>query len=123
LGAGEFAFVGVVAGDHTKLVALKALHTAIWLFFAGCTVAIPAAAAMRRFVLAVVLAGFVLVECLVLAANGWRCPITDLASRYTDDRRPNFDIFLPECLARHNKVVFGTIFAVDLVFLIWQFQG
>lgn len=112
-----------MVSDQAKLVALKTLHTAVWVFFVGCIVLIPVAAAMRRFVLAEVLAGLVLVECLVLAANRGRCPITDLASRYTVDRRPNFDIFLPEWLARHNKAIFGSIFAADLVFLIWRFWG
>ncbi len=40
-----------------------------------------------------------LVEVAVLAFNGMRCPLTDLAARYTDDRRDNFDIYLPLWLA------------------------
>jgi hypothetical protein len=45
-----------------------------------------------------------------------RCPLTDLAARYTDDRRDNFDIYLPEWLARHNKRIFGWLFVGGLVF-------
>ena len=71
--------------------------------------------------MAKVLTAFVLAECLVLLINGGRCPLTDVASRYTSDRRANFDIYLPEWLARHNKYVFGTIFLIDLLFLAWQF--
>jgi hypothetical protein len=41
-----------------------------------------------------------------------RCPLTDLAARYTVDRRPNFDIYLPNWLAEHNKVVFGLLFII-----------
>ncbi len=33
--------------------------------------------------------------CGVLAANGGRCPLSDLAARYTDERASNFDIYLP----------------------------
>jgi hypothetical protein len=40
----------------------------------------------------------------VLWLNGWRCPLTDVAARYTDDRRANFDIYLPEWLARYNEL-------------------
>lgn len=105
------------------LVALKLLHTAVWLFFVACIAFIPIASAMRRFVWAEILAGLVLVECAVLASNRGRCPITDAASRYTDDRRANFDIYLPEWLARHNKEVFGLLFVADLVFLGWQFTA
>jgi hypothetical protein len=102
-------------------VVIKALHTAAWLFFVGCIAGIPIAAALHRFLVAKVLTAFVLAECLVLLINGGRCPLTDVASRYTSDRRANFDIYLPEWLARHNKYVFGTIFLIDLLFLAWQF--
>ncbi len=49
-----------------------------------------------------------------LAFKSSRDPV--LASRSTDDRRDNFDIYLPLWLARHNKVIFGTLFAAGLVF-------
>jgi hypothetical protein len=58
----------------------------------------------------------VLLECLVLAANRMQCPLTTIAARYTDDRRDNFDIWLPEWLARHNKRIFGALFAAGVVF-------
>ena len=61
------------------------------------------------------LVGAVLVEVLVLVANRMRCPLTDVAAKFTDDRRDNFDIFLPLWLARHNKRIFGTLFALDLM--------
>jgi hypothetical protein len=32
-----------------------------------------------------------------------------VAERYTDDRRPNFDIFLPLPVARWNKQIFTAI--------------
>jgi hypothetical protein len=51
----------------------------------------------------------VLAEVVVLAVNGWRCPLTGVAARYTDDRRENFDIDLPLWLARHNKRIFGAL--------------
>ncbi len=31
-----------------------------------------------------------------------------VAARYTVDRRDNFGIYLPEWLARHNKLIFGS---------------
>jgi hypothetical protein len=66
----------------------------------------------------------VAVEVLVLAFNRWRCPLTDVAARHTSDRRDNFDIYLPEWLARHNKVIFGTLYVAGLAFLGWAgFSG
>jgi hypothetical protein len=100
------------------------LHTAIWFFFAGCIVAIPFAAAWRQFRLATILTGLVVVERTVLAVNHGRCPLTDLASRYTETRSDNFDIYLPLGLARRNKVIFGMLFAVGELFVLgrWMFS-
>jgi hypothetical protein len=65
----------------------------------GCILAIPAVAWPGRLDHALELTGVVLVEVLVLAWNGMRCPLTGLAARHTADRRPNFDIYLPLRLA------------------------
>ena len=90
----------------------------VWLFFVGCIVAIPVAGARGQFLLAAALTGIILVECAVLVANGWRCPLTDLAARYTEQRTDNFDIYLPLWLARHNKTIFGTLFVVGGLFVL-----
>jgi hypothetical protein len=104
----------------TVLAGVKLLHTAIWLFFAGCIVAIPIAGARRQFLWAAVLTGLVLVECAVLAVNRCRCPLTSLAGRYTEERADNFDIYLPLWLARRNKTIFGTLFIVGELFALGQ---
>ena len=105
-----------------SLSAIKFLHTVIWLFFAGCILSIPFAAGLRLFRLASVLSGLVFVECAVLAMNKGRCPLTDLADRFTEDRPANFDIYLPLWLARRNKAIFGTIFALGELFLFWRWH-
>ena len=43
-----------------------------------------------------------------------------VAARYTDERRANFDIWLPEWLARHNQSIFGTLFVAGLVYTATQ---
>ena len=92
------------------LVIVKLAHTLAWASFAGCIMGLPIAALAGRFRLAALFASATLVETGILAANGWRCPLTDIAARFTDDRRENFDIYLPRWLARHNKAIFGTAF-------------
>ena len=64
--------------------------------------------------------GIVFIEVLVLIANKWRCPLTGVAARYTDDRRDNFDIYLPEWLARHNKLIFGVLYVVGVLVTLRQ---
>ena len=100
------------------MVAIKILHTIVWVFFVCCIVAVPVAAGMHRFALAAVFAGVVLLECLVLAVNRCRCPLTDVAARIAPDDAPNFDIYLPAWVARYNKQIFGTIFVLRGLFAL-----
>ena len=101
----------------SALRAIKLLHTVVWAGFAGCIVAIPVLTFLGRFRLAALLALIVLGEVVVLALNRWRCPLTPIAARYTNDRRANFDIYLPEWLARHNKEIFGPLYLASVVLL------
>ncbi len=100
------------------LRSIKLLHTAIWLLFVLCIVAIPILGYAGRFRPAAWLVGIVLLEVLVLVVNKLRCPLTDIAARYTDERRDNFDIYLPLWLARHNKFIFGILFIVGSLFTL-----
>ena len=104
--------------DLRALRAVKALHTAVWAFFAGSIVAVPVLALRGDLGAASLLIGVVLVEVLVLLLNGMRCPLTGVAARYTDDRRDNFDIYLPEWLARHNKLIFGLLYAAGIALTV-----
>lgn len=91
-------------------MAIKAVHTAVWAFFVAAIIGVPLAAWRGRDGWSAIWAAVVAVESLVLAVNGMRCPLTDVASQFTEDRRDNFDIYLPEWLARHNKAIFGTLY-------------
>lgn len=108
----------------TALFFVRLVHTVAWAFFAGCIVAIPIAAHSGHLHAATTLIGVVLVEVAILLVNRWRCPLTGVAARYTDDRRDNFDIWLPRWLARHNKVVFGGLYVLGIVYtlLCWWRQ-
>ncbi|MGH9525023.1 MAG: hypothetical protein ACRD3E_21050 [Terriglobales bacterium] len=103
-----------------ELTAIKLLHTVIWAGMAGCVLALPFAGWRKRFRLAAALIGVILAECIVLALNGGRCPLTDWAARYTSNRADNFDIYLPIWLARHNKRIFGTMFVVNVTIVAWR---
>lgn len=97
---------------------VKVAHTIVWALFAGCIVALPVVAWRGNLRVAVILIAVVMVEVLVLLANRFRCPLTGVAARYTEDRRDNFDIYLPLWLARHNKTIFGGLFAAGVIFTI-----
>jgi len=101
-------------------VGIKLLHTAVWALMAGAILALPIFALVRNFRWALILTALVVGECAVLALNRGRCPLTDVAARFTDNRAPNFDIYLPVWLARNNKAIFGTLFVVCELVVIWR---
>ena len=101
------------------LVAIKLLHTAVWAALAGCIVALPITALLHRFDWAIILTVIIVAECGVLDVNKGQCPLTGVAARFTDERADNFDIYLPNWVARHNKSIFGTLFVVNELFALW----
>lgn len=100
------------------LRAVKLVHTAAWAFFVACIFAIPYFAWHADYGYAAIFIGIVFAEGLVLVFNGWRCPLTIVAERYTSDRRDNFDIYLPEWLARHNKLIFSVLYVAATLFTL-----
>jgi len=94
---------------------VKAVHTLAWAFFGACIAAIPFLGWTRRFGTAFLVIAIVAIEVVVIMVNDWRCPLTAVAARYTADRRANFDIYLPEWLARYNKEIFGPLYAGGVV--------
>ena len=106
-----------------RLRMIKAWHTVAWTVFAGCIAAIPVAAWQGRFDVAALLAVIVFVEIVVLWLNRWSCPLTAVAARYTADRRPNFDIYLPAWLARWNKQIFGPLYVAGVAYAVARYFG
>lgn len=103
---------------NARLRAIKALHTAVWAWFAGCIVAIPLAARRGNSRAAARLAAIVMGEVGVLAANRRHCPLTARAARYTDDRSDTFDIYLPRPIARYNKLAFGALYVAGVAYAL-----
>ena len=112
-----------MAPASSSLRAVKIVHTVVWAFFVACILAIPFCTALGRFRLAAAFVAVVALEVAVLVVNRMRCPFTDVAARYTADRRANFDIYLPEWLARNNKALFGALYAAGIVFLLARWLG
>jgi hypothetical protein len=111
----------VSEGETGMLTAIKALHTVVWAVLAGAIVALPFLGGQGVFRWAAIISVVIFIEGVVLVANEWRCPMTDWAAKYTTDRSPNFDIYMPNWLARHNKTIFATFFLVNeaIVLVEW----
>jgi len=110
------------ASAITSLRVVKIIHTLVWALFAGCIVALPIVAWRRNLSGALILIVIVAFEVLVLLINRLRCPLTDIAARYTEDRLDNFDIYLPLWVARYNKHIFGTLYAAGIFYtaVVWR---
>ena len=100
---------------RSMLKIVKLVHTIIWAFFVACIFAIWIFAWQAEYFYAALSIAVVLGEVLVLILNGWRRPLASVAARYTGDPRDNFDIYLPEWLSGHNKLIFGTLYVAGIV--------
>lgn len=99
-----------------KLLAIKIIHTLIWIFFASVIFYIVYAGISNKINIYTWIAiGLVIGEGIVLLIFKMFCPLTILARKYSNSEKDNFDIFLPEWLARNNKVVFTIIFLTGLI--------
>lgn len=112
-----------MADPALNLRLVKVVHTIAWALLAACVLAIPVFAINGRMTFAFYAIAIVAVEVLVLATNGFRCPLTDVAARYTSDRAANFDIYLPVWLARWNKLIFGSLYIAGIVLTLAKWLG
>lgn len=107
--------------DNNKLIAVKVVHTLIWVFFNVVIFYLLYAVIIDRIDKWVwICVGLVCVEGVVLAVNGLKCPLTLVAEQYSDSRMDNFDIYLPNWLAKHNKTIYTSIFAAAVLMLFYR---
>jgi hypothetical protein len=107
--------------DKQKLVLVKIVHTVVWAVMAWAACYILYAGIKNVFgTLLWICISLLVVESLVLVYNKWTCPLTPLAMKYTSDRDPSFDIYLPLVVAKYNKQIFGSIFLLGLVWVIFN---
>lgn len=107
--------------NNAKLFFIKLLHTAIWCVLAAAVLYVLYAGLFDRVnALVWVSIGLVLMEGIILLICKWRCPLTLLGYKYTDDPAVGFDIFLPAWLAKHNKTIFTALFSIGLVLVLWR---
>lgn len=95
---------------ETSLTIIKIAHTLIWLFFNVVIFYMLYAVIVNKLDKWLWIGfGLVALEGLVLLIFRFFCPLTILARKYSDSTRDNFDIYLPNWLARHNKLIYTTL--------------
>lgn len=107
--------------DENKLIFLKSLHTLIWVFFNVVIFYFVYAVIVNKIDRWVwICLGLVVLEGLVLLIFKSFCPITIVARKYSDSTKDNFDIYLPNGLAKYNKRIYTTIMVVGVIILVYR---
>jgi len=94
----------------TSLIIIKTVHTLIWIFFNIVIFYMLYAVIIGKIDKWLWLGfGLVALEGLVLLVFKFFCPLTIMARQYSDSDRDNFDIYLPNWLARNTKRIYTSI--------------
>ena len=105
--------------DSEKLFAIKLVHTVIWLFFVLVIFYIVYSGITGQIhTFTFIAIGLVILEGIVLLLFKMFCPLTLVARKYSTSTKDNFDIFLPNWLARHNKTIFTTIYLIGVLIVL-----
>jgi hypothetical protein len=97
---------------------IKLIHTLIWLCFNAIIAYLYYAAIVGDIDKWVWIGiSLIVLEGIVLLIFKKSCPITIIARKYTNSTKANVDIYLPEWLARNNKLIYSILFVIVLVIL------
>ena len=104
-----------------KLLFIKLIHTVIWAIFVVVIFHVVYSGITDN-VTVYTWIGIALIigEGLTLLIFKMFCPLTLIARKYSDSQKDNFDIFLPNWLAKHNKLIFTSIFILGLLTVIYR---
>lgn len=107
--------------SEKKLILIKILHTIIWIFFNVVIFYMLYAVVVGKLDHWLWIGyGLFLLEGLVLYVYNYYCPLTIWARKYSDSSRDNFDIYLPNWLAKYNKLIYTSILGVIVLLTIYQ---
>ena len=107
--------------NEQKLTLVKIIHTLIWIFF-NLVIGYMLYAVIVNKIDHWLWIGYGLIglEVLTLLIFRLSCPLTLIARNYSDSTRDNFDIYLPNWLARHNKLIYCLIMLVIIGLTIFR---
>jgi hypothetical protein len=106
-------------GRRRALYTVKGLHTVIFFVLgAGVLETVRAGITGRTTRATAPAIAATIGEGIVLAVNGNRCPLTDVAEELGADHGNVSDIFLPDWFARHIPTIATTLFGFGLGRLI-----
>ena len=110
-----------VMNREIKLISIKILHTLIWIFFNIVIFYLLYAVIVNKIDRWVWVCIFLItLEGLTLLIFKNVCPVTIAAKKYSDSDKANFDIYLPNWLAKYNKPIYTSIVGIALIILFYR---
>lgn len=107
--------------ENPRLIWVKTIHTLIWVFFNIVIFYLLYAVIVNKIDKWVwICIGLIVMEGLVLLIFKRVCPVTLIARKYSDSTRDNFDIYLPNWLAKYNKEIYSFIVLIAIVILVYR---
>ncbi len=106
---------------ETKLIIIKIIHTLVWIFFNFVIFYMLYAVISNKLDIWLWMGyGLFILEGIVLLVFKFFCPLTIMARKYSNSAKENFDIYLPNWLAKYNKLIYTSILGVIIGITIFQ---
>jgi hypothetical protein len=100
---------------------VKIIHTVVWLFFNVVLFYMAYAVIINKIDKFIWIGiALIILEGTVLLIFNKMCPLTVIARKYSDSTKDNFDIYLPNWLAKWNKLIYTTLFVLIVFGLIYR---
>lgn len=105
----------------TKLILIKVIHTLIWVFFNFVIFYMLYAVIIDKLDSWLWLGyALIVLEGITLLIFNFFCPLTIIARKYSDSTKDNFDIYLPNWLAKYNKLIYSGIMVIIIILTIYR---
>lgn len=107
--------------NETKLTLIKTFHTLIWVFFNVVIFYMLYAVIVNKLDKWLWIGyGLIILEGITLLIFKFFCPLTLIARKYSTSTQDNFDIYLPNWLAKYNKLIYTGILIIIICINIYQ---
>ncbi len=107
--------------SETKLIIIKTIHTLIWTFFNFVIFYMLYAVIVNKIDKWLWIGyGLFFLEGITLLLFKFFCPLTIMARKYSNSPKDNFDIFLPNWLAKNTKLIYTSILGLIMVLTVYQ---
>ncbi len=107
--------------NETKLTIIKIIHTLVWLFFNVVIFYMLYAVLVNKLDKWLWIGyGLFILEGITLLLFKFFCPLTVLARKYSRSAKENFDIYLPNWLAKYNKLIYTSILIMIMGITIFR---